>query len=146
MIILLYFIGLLLGVCLGYSLGCYVEKSRYINKKGYIDLYLMGRQTGKTSMLIKMSAETGKVIVAPNSDCCYYIRFLANEMKLNIPCPITFSDLVYNRHRRGYHEQYLVDELGMVLNYFHISAATLDLESVSVRRKGGWLTCRKRKR
>lgn len=146
MIILFYFIGLLLGACLGYSLGCYVEKNRYINKKGYIDLYLMGRQTGKTSMLIKMSAETGKVIVAPNSDCCYYIRHLANEMKLNIPCPITFSDLVYNRHRRGYHEQYLVDELGMVLNYFHISAATLDLESVSVRRKGGWLTCRKRKR
>ena len=134
MIILFYFIGLLLGACLGYSLGRYIEKSRYINKKGYIDLYLMGRQTGKTSMLIKMSAETGKVIVAPTVCTCAYIMLQADKMKLNIPRPITFSDLVYNK-RRGHHEQYLVDELGMVLSYFHISAATLDAGSISVHRE-----------
>ena len=31
-----------------------------------MNLYISKRQSGKTTMLIKMSAETGAIIVAPN--------------------------------------------------------------------------------
>lgn len=119
---------------LAFYLGRVVEQGKFRSKNGRIDLYLMARQGGKTTMLIEMSAKTGKVIVAPSLDACFYIKRMADEMKIHIPCPIPFSDLVWGRNR-GRGEEYIVDELGMVLNYYHISAATLDAGSISVHRE-----------
>lgn len=49
------------------------------------------RGEGKTTELIKLSAETGAVIITPFDT--RYIRDLAREMNLDIPHPLNLRDL-----------------------------------------------------
>lgn len=56
------------------------------------------RQSGKTTELIKMSAETGYIMAVPNIENKIWVMEKAKEMGLNIPEPFThdqFIDLDY---------------------------------------------------
>lgn len=48
-------------------------------------VYIAGRQTGKTIYLIRMSAKTGAVIVAPTYQMVSYIDQMARKLGLKIP-------------------------------------------------------------
>lgn len=51
-----------------------------------------GRCSGRTAMLIKMSAATGKYILCRNRQEARHIADMANEMKLYIPYPVTVEE------------------------------------------------------
>ena len=55
-------------------------------------VYIAGRQTGKTTHLIGISAKTGAVIVAPTYQMVKYIDQMARELGLRIPPPISVVD------------------------------------------------------
>lgn len=92
-------------------------------------IYIAGRQTGKTSFLIRESARTGAVIIAPTAVMAEYIDSMARKMGLKIPAPILIMDWV-QRVARGqvsdHDPGYLLDELQMALHQMNVSAATLD--------------------
>ena len=54
-------------------------------------VYIAGRQTGKTIYLIRMSAKTGAVIVAPTYQMVSYIDQMARKLGLKIPPPISVA-------------------------------------------------------
>lgn len=55
-------------------------------------VYIAGRQTGKTIYLIRMSAKTGAVIVAPTYQMVSYIDQMARKLGLKIPPPISVAE------------------------------------------------------
>ena len=54
-------------------------------------IYVSGRQSGKTTFLIRQSADTGAVIVAPTCQMARYIDSMARELGLQIPPPVTVA-------------------------------------------------------
>lgn len=48
-------------------------------------IYVSGRQSGKTTFLIRQSADTGAVIVAPTCQMARYIDSMARDLGLQIP-------------------------------------------------------------
>ena len=52
-------------------------------------IYVSGRQSGKTTFLIRQSADTGAVIVAPTCQMARYIDSMARDLGLQIPPPDT---------------------------------------------------------
>ena len=97
-------------------------------------IFAQGRRTGKTTKLVKMSAETGAIIVSPNRHMAYYVELIANDLGLDIPTPITahqFVSAIINGGRVK-DQKYLIDELQMVLTVMNVEAATVDKNSVAV--------------
>lgn len=92
-------------------------------------IYIAGRQTGKTSFLIRESARTGAVIIAPTAVMAEYIDSMARKMRLKIPAPISIMDWA-QRVARGqvsdHDPGYLLDELQVALHQMNVGAATLD--------------------
>lgn len=80
-----------------------------------------GRGTGKTALLIKHSAETGRYILVTNNTRAEGIFKQAKAMGYNIPYPITVSEFKTGEHggfigssiRR---DGLLVDDMNDVLN------------------------------
>lgn len=91
-------------------------------------VYIAGRQTGKTIYLIRMSAKTGAVIVAPTYQMVSYIDQMARKLGLKIPPPISVVEWAQMVARKQVHseQRYLVDELQMVLSQMNVEAATLN--------------------
>lgn len=87
-------------------------------------IYIGKRASGKTTLLIKKSAETGAVIVAPTQAMCAYIEEMAHTMNLNITKPITVTQFLYEKER-GEKYKVLVDELQFLLDELDIDAATV---------------------
>lgn len=81
-----------------------------------------GRGTGKTALLIKHSAETGRYILVTNSNRAEGIYKQAKTMGYEIPYPITVSEFKTGEHggfvgssiRR---DGLLVDDMNDVLNH-----------------------------
>lgn len=90
-------------------------------------VYIAGRQTGKTTHLIWVSAMTGAVIVAPTYQMVKHIDQLARELGLKIPPPISVVEWAQMVARKQVHpeQRYLVDELQMVLHQMNVDVATL---------------------
>lgn len=90
-------------------------------------VYIAGRQTGKTTHLIKISEKTGAVIVAPTYQMVRYIDQMARELRLRIPPPVSVVDWVkmVARKQADPEQRYLVDELQMVLHQMNVDVATL---------------------
>ena len=90
-------------------------------------VYIAGRQTGKTTHLIWVSAMTGAVIVAPTYQMVKHIDQLARELGLKIPPPILVVEWAQMVARKQVHpeQRYLVDELQMVLHQMNVDVATL---------------------
>ena len=57
-------------------------------------IYVSGRQSGKTTFLIRQSADTGAVIVAPTCQMARYIDSMARDLGLQIPPPVTVADWI----------------------------------------------------
>lgn len=94
-----------------------------------MNIYAAGRQWGKTTFLIKKSAETGAVIVAPTREMVSLILQRANELDLSIPCPISIRQFINQGHpKKG--QNYLIDELQSCLNQLQITDATTNFETL----------------
>lgn len=94
-----------------------------------MELYISGRQFGKTTMLIKESARTGATIAVANYRMAEYVNFRAKQMGLEIPQPVTYAE-VFKSYWHNKSTRYLVDELQMMLSQLNIDIATMDTRPV----------------
>lgn len=95
-------------------------------------IYAGERQSGKTTMLIEKSAETGAIIVAPTLKMARYIQDIAKKMGKEIPNPISalyFIHIISNENIRK-HKKFLIDEVQMVLDQMNVEIATADNDCV----------------
>lgn len=84
----------------------------------------MPRVSGKTTLLIKESARTGKPIVCANSRIAANIEYQASKLRYKIPEPISASQWIsdgYSNKRNVLHHAlkhggFLVDDLDLVLH------------------------------
>jgi hypothetical protein len=72
------------------------------------------RGCGKTTELIKESSSTWTYIICADSNRARFISRLANDLKINIPYPITASELPL---QGIYLKEVLVDDLEDVLSF-----------------------------
>lgn len=98
-----------------------------------MNVYIAPRQIGKTTMLVKMSAETGAIIVVPTYPMIKYVEDIAKDLGLEIPKPIDYFHFIRELHT-FVKKRYLVDELQMVLDLMGVESATLDINSAWVSR------------
>lgn len=77
---------------------------------------ILGRRgSGKTTKLIKLSAETQSYIVCRSQDEAARISSIATEMKLNIPFPLTYSEFIQKQfYARGI-KGFLIDNAEALL-------------------------------
>lgn len=98
-----------------------------------MNVYIAPRQTGKTTTLVKMSAETGAIIVVPTYHMIKEVENIAKELGLEIPNPIDTSQFMRELYSFA-NKRYLVDELQTVLGLMGVDAAMLDINSAWVGR------------
>lgn len=94
-----------------------------------MNIYISGRQFGKTTMLIKESAKTGATIAVATYHMAKYVQDMAAQMGLKIPEPVTYAEM-FRTYRENKTKRYLVDELQMMLSQLNIDICTLDYEPV----------------
>ena len=99
-------------------------------------IILKGRQGGKTTELIKRSAETGAVIVCHDARTAHMVKNTAYGMGLTIPEPWCYNDIlspasgvVYGKAR----QEIMIDNADMFIRYcvkapLWISCVTLSCE------------------
>lgn len=94
-------------------------------------VYIAGRQTGKTSRLVRESAITGAIIVVPTYQMAEHTLWTAKQLNLKIPEPITVTDYIYRLAKGGLGktQKYLIDELQMMLYQMNVETATLNPKS-----------------
>ena len=56
------------------------------------DVFIGGRQSGKTTMLIKRSAITGETIAVATHKMAEYVKIEAYRLGLDIPQPVTYAE------------------------------------------------------
>jgi hypothetical protein len=76
------------------------------------------RYTGKTTQLIRMSAEgQGYIVTTCHDRACHIVR-MAEEMELYIPFPLTFGEVrareYFSKGVRGF----LIDDAEALIQYF----------------------------
>lgn len=79
----------------------------------------MPRASGKTTLLIKESAKTGRPIIEPNTASARYVEEQAKEMGLNIPEPISATSWNGGYYRGSNFNRidgFLIDEVDSVLS------------------------------
>ena len=74
------------------------------------------RRTGKTTKLIKISAETGYYIVTKNTVTAKLIFKQSQQMKLKIPFPLTFREFTEDQYYPLGVKGLLVDNMELLLN------------------------------
>lgn len=93
---------------------------------------LRGRQTGKTTTLVKLSAKTGQHIVCGDVSRAENVKRIAKALDLSIPAPITPAGVRFLRQSdSALNNGVLVDDLDYVLSAFlgtHVTDATLNGE------------------
>lgn len=93
------------------------------------EIYISGRQFGKTTMLIKESARTGATIAVASYKMAEYVQSRAREMGLDIPEPVTYAEM-FKSYWHNKTTRYLVDELQMMLSQLNVDICTLNYEPV----------------
>lgn len=71
--------------------------------------------SGKTTQLIKISAETGAYIVCLNMDEAARIQHQSQQMNLKIPFPITFDEFISRKYYGAGIKGFLIDNIEMLL-------------------------------
>ena len=89
-----------------------------------MQLIIGERQQGKTTHLIKMSADNRGIIVTATEQSAKYVKDQAKEMGLDIPEPVTWNRFIHSRMMKT--TPFLVDELGVILRGLGIKTAILD--------------------
>lgn len=97
-------------------------------------LYISPRQHGKTTMLVKKSAETGAIIVTANNQMAKHVELIANELGLDIPKPISVRKYIIDLAGGGLNntQKYLIDELQMMLYQMNVEMATVNIDVVDI--------------
>lgn len=88
---------------------------------------------GKTTELIKSSAENGYYIVCHQKHECQRISKQAERMGLNIPFPITFSEFVDKDYHSPGIKGFLIDNVDMLIEYISlvpVAAITMRSEGI----------------
>lgn len=98
-----------------------------------MNIYISGRQFGKTTMLIKESVRTGATIAVATYPMVNYTMELAKKMGLEIPQPVTYAE-VYKTFRENRTTRYLIDELQMMLSQLNVDIATVDADPIKFLR------------
>lgn len=104
----------------------------------HIELLQMPRASGKTTLLIKESAKTGRPIIEPNTASARYVEEQAREMGVKIPEPISATSWCSGYYRGSNFSRidgFLIDEVDSVLaNIFGkpIGTATYTPEKIGV--------------
>ncbi len=94
------------------------KKMKLINGEAvFMKTYIIPRGKGKTTELIKKSAETGDYIVCHGLDEANRIQYEAQQMGLDIPLPITYAEFVEKRYQGRNISGFLIDNLEMFLQY-----------------------------
>ena len=94
-----------------------------------MEIYISGRQFGKTTMLIKESARTGATIAVATYQMAMHVKSLARRLGLDIPEPVTYYQ-IFHSYRENEKKRYLVDELQMMLSQLNVDIATVDLDPI----------------
>ena len=84
------------------------------------------RQQGKTTHLIKMSADSKGIIVTATEQSAKYVKDQAKAMGLDIPDPVSWNQFIHSHMMKT--RPFLVDELGVILRGLGIKTAILDDE------------------
>ena len=71
--------------------------------------------TGKTTKAIKEAAKTGKYIIVPNRRMAMYTFYMAKEINLNIPFPITIDEWIRGEVSRTVKKQGVIVDEGLIL-------------------------------
>ncbi|KKN31168.1 hypothetical protein LCGC14_0826770 [marine sediment metagenome] len=101
-----------------------------------MDVIVNKRQTGKTTHLIKRSAETWSYIVCHSQEEAGRIYRVAKEMSLNIPFPITFHEFLNKKYHLPGIKGFLIDNADMMLQQLTsvpVGAITLTHGGTSIR-------------
>lgn len=100
-------------------------------------LIIGGRQTGKTTELIKHSAETGNYILVHDNNSARIVAKQAKDMGFYIPYPVTVSEMCNRGYFRGSsirRDGLLVDDLDLILHTLfggiEIKEATINNENI----------------
>lgn len=93
-------------------------------------ILLSERQKGKTSKLIRTSAETDAIIIEPTTNMCEEVKRMAVKMELEIPAPITIHDFITSQWFGTAGKHFLIDDLQMVLSILNIDLATVNIDNV----------------
>jgi hypothetical protein len=72
---------------------------------------ILKRGGGKTTELIKKSAETGDYIVCSSQEEARYLQITAKEKGYDIPLPITYMDFIHKRYYGQNIKGFLIDNL-----------------------------------
>lgn len=91
-------------------------------------IYMGGRQSGKTTTLIKESARTRAVIAVPTYHMAMYVQYMAGELGLDIPAPVSY-DQMFQRCTTDRSTRYLVDEAQALLRHMNVDAVTMNVRS-----------------
>lgn len=104
-----------------------------------MDIYVGARCSGKTSTLIKKSAETGACILVATKRQAHAVYKQAKEMDYDIPSPVTISEIT--TELKYFNDSYikkhglLIDELQSVLDIafcgIPIHGATINADSIT---------------
>nr|DAO17723.1 MAG TPA: Replicase large subunit [Caudoviricetes sp.] len=104
-----------------------------------MDIYVGDRGSGKSTTLIKKSAETGDYILVATKCQARAVYRQAKEMDYDIPFPVTVSEITTGR--KYFNDSYmkkhglLIDELQLVLDVafcgIPIHGATLNADSIT---------------
>lgn len=90
--------------------------------------HIIPRGKGKTTELIKKSAETGDYIVCHRLDESNRIQAEAQEMGLQIPLPITYDEFLKKRYYGKGISGFLIDNADMFLQ----SLSNVPINSITV--------------
>lgn len=96
-------------------------------------LYAAKRQEGKTTMLIKESAQTGAIIVTTTKIMARYVKEFAKEQDLSIPDPISIDQYIQILAQGGppySNQKYLLDDLQTILIRLGVETATIDENTI----------------
>ena len=94
-----------------------------------------GRQTGKTTKLINLSAETKSPIIARNAEVCRMINKQAEEMGVSIGPVFPITDITRNLSVRGFIPQrnsVIVDDADIILQAIFDALHIGKIEAISL--------------
>lgn len=81
-----------------------------------VEIIFQPRQAGKTTQLVKMSAETGcRIVCSENS--IKHIKMLAKEMGVSIPNPMPYQVFVGETYFSDRQPGVLIDDADLLLSY-----------------------------
>lgn len=95
-----------------------------------MDIIMDYRQTGKTTELIKMSAEKNEYILVANRQRASEVQRMAQNMGLNILYPITLHEYLDTRMRGSFIKNILIDDADLILQEI-FNTVTIDCITMS---------------